>query len=166
MCAEWRICHVPAHLSRSYLKTFVTFCIRGVKPSFAHHHQLGVACFAGVAGCARRQFLYFKNVQCLVINKACSVYMSADCVFVDPHMHLWDFEEHADVHERRFLAGVRERALSSHYDQEIEVSAFAVRSFSITHFLRCIVPYSRLLSWKPFLFFHSKRSTCSQPMPK
>ena len=58
--------------------------------------------------------------------------MSVDCVFVDPHMHLWDFEEHADVHERRFLAGVRERALSSHYDREIGVGAFAVRS-SVSH---------------------------------
>ena len=47
-------------------------------------------------------------------------------------MHLWDFEEHADVHERRFLAGVRERALSSHYDREIGVGAFAVRS-SVSH---------------------------------
>jgi hypothetical protein len=39
--------------------------------------------------------------------------MSVDCIFADPHMHLWDFEEHANIHERRFLAGVRERALSS-----------------------------------------------------
>ena len=53
-------------------------------------------------------------------------YMSADCIFVDPHMHLWDFKEHADVHDRRLLAGVRERTLSSHYDQEIEVSAVAM----------------------------------------
>ena len=30
------ICHVPAHLSRSHLKTFVTFCIRG-----RHHDCTG-----------------------------------------------------------------------------------------------------------------------------
>ena len=47
--------------------------------------------------------------------------MSADCVFVDPHMHLWDFQEHPDTHDRSLLAGVRERALPLHYEREIEV---------------------------------------------
>lgn len=50
--------------------------------------------------------------------------MSTDCAFVDPHMHLWDFQEHPDVHDRQLLAGVRDRALSLHYSQEIEVTLF------------------------------------------
>jgi hypothetical protein len=36
-------------------------------------------------------------------------------------MHLWDFQEHPDTHDRRLLAGVRERALPLHYEREIEV---------------------------------------------
>jgi hypothetical protein len=50
--------------------------------------------------------------------------MSADCAFVDPHMHLWDLKEHADTHDRRLLSGVREQALSLHYKEEIEVRSF------------------------------------------
>ena len=65
--------------------------------------------------------------------------MSAECAFIDPHMHLWDFQEHADVHDRSLLAGLREQALLPHYAQEIEVSA-ALNSASINaHHLAAII---------------------------